>query len=92
MYEPWGRDREDFECNLTITHFLTNGASFWFQGVICIAGKKGEDWDWVMDINLMGVVRGCKVFIPVFKRQGGGHIINTAAAASFVIGLLINLE
>lgn len=43
-----------------------------------------DDWDWIMDINLMGVVRGCKVFIPLFKRQGFGHIVNTASAASFV--------
>jgi NAD(P)-dependent dehydrogenase (short-subunit alcohol dehydrogenase family) len=43
-----------------------------------------EDWDWVININLMGVVRGCKEFIPVFKRQRSGHIINVASMAGLV--------
>jgi NAD(P)-dependent dehydrogenase (short-subunit alcohol dehydrogenase family) len=38
-------------------------------------------WNWVLDINLMGVVRGCKVFSPLFKRQGHGQFINIASAA-----------
>ena len=28
------------------------------------------DWDWIFDINVKGVVRGCKVFVPMMKRQG----------------------
>lgn len=44
-----------------------------------------NDWDWVIDINLMGVVRGCKEFIPLMKQQaGGGHIINIASAAGLL--------
>jgi NAD(P)-dependent dehydrogenase (short-subunit alcohol dehydrogenase family) len=42
-----------------------------------------EDWRWIIDINLMGVIHGCKAFIPVFKKQGCGHIVNTASAAGF---------
>lgn len=42
------------------------------------------DWDWVIDINLMGVVRGCKYFSEVFKQQGFGHIVNTASMAGLV--------
>jgi len=40
-----------------------------------------EDWRWVIDINLMGVVHGCKAFIPIFKSQGAGHIVNIASSA-----------
>lgn len=40
-----------------------------------------EDWRWIIDINLMGVVYGCKAFIPVFKKEGGGHIVNIASSA-----------
>lgn len=40
------------------------------------------DWEWVLDVNLLGVVRGCKVFVPIFKRQGGGHIVNMASIAA----------
>lgn len=42
------------------------------------------EWDRVVDINLMGVVRGCRAFAPVFKRQRSGHIVNTASAAGLV--------
>lgn len=40
-----------------------------------------EDWKWEIDINLLGVIHGCRTFIPIFKRQGGGHIVNIASAA-----------
>ncbi len=40
-----------------------------------------DDWDWMLDINLMGVVRGCKAVAPLMKRQGFGHIINVASLA-----------
>ena len=42
------------------------------------------EWDRVVDINLMGVVRGCRAFAPVFKQQRSGHIVNTASAAGLV--------
>ena len=45
-----------------------------------------EDWEWVIDINLLGVVKGCKVFTPVFKRQRGGHFINIASMAGLLEG------
>ncbi len=38
----------------------------------------------VVDINLMGVVRGCSVFVPLLKRQGHGHIVNVASLAGLV--------
>ena len=41
-----------------------------------------EDWDWIIDINLKGVVRGCRVFTPMFKAQGSGQIINIASLAA----------
>lgn len=43
-----------------------------------------EDWQWVIDINLLGVVRGCKVASKVFKRQGHGHIVNIASMAGLI--------
>lgn len=42
------------------------------------------DWQWVLDVNLMGVVRGCKVFTPLFKQQGSGHFVNIASAAGLL--------
>jgi NAD(P)-dependent dehydrogenase (short-subunit alcohol dehydrogenase family) len=43
-----------------------------------------DEWDRVVDINLMGVVRGCRAFVPLFKRQRSGYIVNTASAAGLV--------
>jgi len=40
-----------------------------------------EQWQWVIEINLLSVVRMCKVFTPVFKKQGGGHFLNVASQA-----------
>lgn len=44
---------------------------------------KCEDWRWIIDINLMGVIHGCKTFIPLLKKQGSGHVVNIASAAGF---------
>ncbi|MDC0713326.1 SDR family oxidoreductase [Stigmatella sp. ncwal1] len=43
-----------------------------------------DDWEWIVDINLLGVVRGCKVFTPMFKRQGRGHFVNVASLAGLL--------
>ncbi|MBC7531891.1 MAG: SDR family oxidoreductase [Oligoflexus sp.] len=43
-----------------------------------------SDWDWIIDINLMGVVRGSKIFGKIFQTQGHGHIVNIASAAGLV--------
>lgn len=42
-----------------------------------------DDWKWAMDVNLWGVVHGCHYFVPGFKKQGQGAIINVASAASY---------
>ena len=42
-----------------------------------------EDWQWTIDINLKGVIYGCRTFLPIFKKQGSGHIVNIASAAGF---------
>lgn len=43
-----------------------------------------EDWEWIIQINLLGVVRGCRTFIPLFKEQGHGHVVNVASLAGLV--------
>lgn len=40
-----------------------------------------KDWQWIIDIDLMGVVRGCHCLIPLFRGQGHGHIVNIASFA-----------
>lgn len=40
-----------------------------------------EDWAWVLEIDLMGVVRGCHQFAATMKRQQAGHIVNVSSFA-----------
>lgn len=42
-----------------------------------------EKWEWVMGINLMSVVYGCRTFIPMLKKQESGHIVNVASYFGF---------
>lgn len=43
-----------------------------------------DQWQWIIDINLLGVVRGCRTFVPLMKESGAGHLINTSSAAGLV--------
>jgi NADP-dependent 3-hydroxy acid dehydrogenase YdfG len=43
-----------------------------------------DDWQWIVDINLLGVVRGCQAFIPTFKSQGHGYFVNVASMAGLL--------
>lgn len=53
-----------------------------------IAETSLDDWQWAMDINVLGVVRGCKVFVPLLRagRPGerGGQLVNIASMAGLV--------
>src|SRR5262249_49453614 len=46
-----------------------------------------DDWNWVLGVNLMGVIYGVRTFLPILINQGaGGHIVNTASLAGLVTG------
>ena len=46
-----------------------------------------SDWNWVIDVNIKGVINGIHTFVPRLRQQGeGGHIVNTASIA----GLQVN--
>ena len=65
-------------------HLLCNNA-----GVNASApfGKVSEgDWDWVIDVNLYGVINGTEIFVPLIEQHGeGGHIVNTASMAGLMV-------
>ena len=48
------------------------------------------DWEWIMDINVLGVVRGCKAFTPQFKKQGAGAFVNIASMAGLMLAPLMD--
>ncbi len=43
-----------------------------------------DEWRWITDINLFGVVRGTQAFTPMLKEQRSGHIVNVASLAGLV--------
>jgi NAD(P)-dependent dehydrogenase (short-subunit alcohol dehydrogenase family) len=66
-------------------HLLVNNAG------IAAGGSPWEatwnDWEWVIGVNLWGVVHGVKVFTPLMLAQNVEcHIVNTASAAGLVAG------
>lgn len=93
------RDGHFLRCDVTQDGDL-DAAAAWLQenwgGVdvvvnnagVAIAGSITEvplaDWQWIVDINLFGVVRGCRAFTPVFRKQGSGHFVNIASMAGLV--------
>lgn len=46
-----------------------------------------DDWDWIMGVNLGGVINGVQTFVRRIKALGqGGQIVNTASMAAFITG------
>lgn len=43
-----------------------------------------EDWKWIVDINLWGVIYGCRAFLPQMRGRGRGQILNVASAAGLL--------
>jgi NAD(P)-dependent dehydrogenase (short-subunit alcohol dehydrogenase family) len=39
------------------------------------------DWQWVLGVNLWGVIHGCQAFLPHLRSHGDAHIVNTASVA-----------
>jgi NAD(P)-dependent dehydrogenase (short-subunit alcohol dehydrogenase family) len=47
-----------------------------------------DDWRWVFDVNLWGVVHGIAHFLPIMRAQGTpAHIVNTASIAGLLSGV-----
>jgi NAD(P)-dependent dehydrogenase (short-subunit alcohol dehydrogenase family) len=64
-------------------HVVCNNAG------VAVGGMLGEiserDWEWVIDVNLKGVVYGVETFVPLIESHGeGGHIVNTASIAGLI--------
>jgi NAD(P)-dependent dehydrogenase (short-subunit alcohol dehydrogenase family) len=64
-------------------HVLCNNA-----GVVVHGGLEAatwEDWQWVLGVNLWGVVHGLLAFLPrMIARGEGGHVVNTASMAGLI--------
>ena len=63
-------------------HVVVNNAGVSITGPIWKMAL--DDWRWVYDVNVWGVIHGIKAFTPILIAQGEpAHVINTASMASF---------
>ena len=72
---------DEAEAQLGPATLVINNAGVAATGEVGVLSP--ELWDWVIDIDLKGVVWGCHVFVPRFRQRGAGHVINIASAAGF---------
>lgn len=42
-----------------------------------------EDWDWILGINLKGIIHGCQAFGPAMVTRGSGHVVNIASGLAY---------
>lgn len=65
-----------------VVDVLVNNAGIGFSG--SFMDTTTDDWRKVLDVNLWGVIHGCRTFGRQMAERGqGGHIVNTASAAAF---------
>jgi NAD(P)-dependent dehydrogenase (short-subunit alcohol dehydrogenase family) len=65
-------------------HLLCNNAGVWLGAMMAEADLK--DWQFLINVNLYGVIHGVKAFLPGMIEQGEGHIVNTASMGGLISG------
>jgi NAD(P)-dependent dehydrogenase (short-subunit alcohol dehydrogenase family) len=65
-------------------HLLCNNAGVWIGALMHEADIK--DWQFLINVNLYGVIHGVKAFLPLLLEQGEGHIVNTASMGGLISG------
>jgi len=51
-----------------------------------LAAISPADWSWLIGVNLMGVIHGIQLFLPLLLKHGEeGHLVNTASIAGFQV-------
>jgi len=64
-------------------HVLCNNAGV--SGISPMHEARYEEWDWVLGVNLFGMINGVKSFLPKLRAHGeGAHILNTSSMAGLI--------
>lgn len=83
--DAMARAADEAEARFGNVHVVCNNAGVGTGGSLDAVSY--EDWDWVLGVNVGGVVNGIQTFTQRMKDHGeGGHFVNTASMAGFVGG------
>jgi NADP-dependent 3-hydroxy acid dehydrogenase YdfG len=63
-------------------HVLCNNAGVALGGPAW--DRSIADWEWILGVNLWGVIHGIRTFVPAMIAQGEGHVVNTASIAGML--------
>src|SRR5215475_13853067 len=64
-------------------HVVCNNAGVAIHGGLESATHR--DWEWVLGVNLWGVIHGVEAFVPrMIAQNAGGHVVNTASMAGLI--------
>ena len=81
----WAAARETVEREMGKLHILVNNAGISVFGPMDEASF--DDWDWILGVNLGGVINGLVTFLPHMEAHGEtGHVVNVASMAAFLAG------
>ena len=72
---------EDFARRVGGLDLMVNNAGVAVAGTV--ETTPVSDWRWITEINLLGVVWGCRAAVPVMRTAGAGLVLNVASAAGF---------
>ncbi len=99
LAQALGAEAQFFACdvrNPAAVDALRDAADEWMGGTDLMVNNAGvavggsfheislEDWKFCIDIDLWGVIYGCRAFMPQMLARGEGHIINVASAAGLL--------
>lgn len=82
--DRWKAVVDDVEASIGPVDILCNNAGV--GGGASVAAMTYELWDWVMDVNVGGVINGIQTVVPRMLERGSGHVVNTASGAGLVSG------
>jgi NAD(P)-dependent dehydrogenase (short-subunit alcohol dehydrogenase family) len=66
-------------------HIVCNNAGVAMHGTP-LEQVTAQEWDWVIGVNIKGVINGIRTFVPMIRAHGqGGHVVNTGSVSSLFV-------
>ena len=75
-------DLQEFSRRIDRPHLVCNNAGVSPLGAVW--ENSAGDWQWILGVNLWGVIHGVRAFAPRLIAQNEGHIVNTASVAGLI--------